>query len=244
MNDFVQQYFEHVQQQLAELVEAEADNIHAAAKAFADAIEADKDVLTFGSGHSALVAKEPMWRAGGLAPLLNIQDHTGGDAERVEGVAAVIFKHYQLRAGSVLVIISNSGVNPVPVEAAQIAKAAGVAVVAITGLAHSRHVASRHSSGQKLYELADIVIDTHTPSGDAGLSLPESGFHVGATSTLAGVFIMQAVTAQASALLEARGMTAPVLVSANLPEGDAHNQTLSDKYLPRLVRYAIETTGL
>jgi uncharacterized phosphosugar-binding protein len=244
MTQPIHAYHDHITGQLAAIVEQEGDNIQKAAEAVAAAVRADRDFLTFGSGHSELIAREAVWRAGGLAPALAIIDPTGGDLERMEGAAQLILGHYALRPGSVIIVISNSGINPVPVEVAQVAKDAGLTVVALTAMQHSRDVPPRHSSGKKLYEIADIVIDTHTPRGDTAYTLPNSGFKTAATSTVAGAFIMEAITAGAAQIIDAAGEVPPVLVSANVPEGDAHNRALKQKYLPRLVRYEIDTAEL
>ncbi len=243
MADMIARFHEYVNQQLAQIVEREAKNIQKAAEAVAEAIIDDRDFFTFGSGHSELVAREAMWRAGGLAPATSIHDHTGGDFERLEGVARLVLGHYVLRPGGVIIVISNSGVNPVPIEAAQFAKKSGLTVVAMTALAHSKDVPSRHSSGHKLYDVADIVIDTHTPRGDSAIPL-QSGIKAGATSTLAGVFIIEAITVQAASIMEERGVTPPVIVSANVPEGDTMNDGLKQRYLSRHMRYAIDTADL
>jgi uncharacterized phosphosugar-binding protein len=122
---------------------------------------------------------------------------------------------------------------------ALLCKAAGLTVIAITALAHSTAVESRHSSGKKLYEVADIVINTHGIPGDAGLDLPGGKFKSGATSTLIGAAIVQAITVQAAALLAERGIEPPVFISANLPQGDAHNKKVIARYRSRLVRHQI-----
>jgi uncharacterized phosphosugar-binding protein len=140
-------------------------------------------------------------------------------------------------------VISNSGINAVPVEVALLSKEAGLTVIALTSMAHSRTVASRHSSGRKLYEVADIVIDTHGFPGDAAVALPGGKLRSGATSTVVGAAIIEAITVQAAALLDARGVAPPVLVSANVPEGDAHNLALYERYRPRLIRYETLGTG-
>jgi uncharacterized phosphosugar-binding protein len=237
-------FHNYVLDQLSKILELEKVNIEAAALAVADAIANERDFLTFGSGHSELVAKEAMWRAGGLAPALAIQDHTGGDAERIEGVAKLIAGHYILREGSVLVVVSNSGINAVPVEMAMLGRQAGMTVVAITSKAHSEDVPARHSSGKKLYEVAAIVIDTHTPRGDNAILMPASGLRAGATSTLAGIYIIEAIITESAAILDSRGITPPVLVSANVPEGDVHNLRLKQKYMPRMMRFPVDTADL
>lgn len=244
MTDFVSDYFAYAMRKMEEVLEESGESIWNASQAVADAIANDKDFLTFGSGHSELVAKEVMWRAGGLAPAMAIQDHTGGDAERIEGMAQLILGHYILRAGSVMVVISNSGINPVPIEAAMIAKKAGLTVVVITSVDHSKAVPARHSSGKKLYEVADIVIDTCTPRGDVGMAIPNTNLKSGSTSTLIGVAIIDAITIQAAGFLAEKGIEPPLLMSANVPEGDAHNLKLKQKYMPRMSRFPVDTADM
>lgn len=235
--NFIEQYFAKVTQVLETIARESQPAIRKASEAVADAVEKGGLMVLFGSGHSALIARDGACRAGGLAPAIHVHDIADGDAERVEGLAAYFFKRYEFPPSSVLVIISNSGMNPVPIELAGIGRARGMKIVAITSLSHSKAVPSRHSGGKKLYELADIVIDTHGVPGDACVALPGSSLKSGATSTIAGSAIVQAITVQTAALLAERGMTPPVWVSANLPEGDAHNNALLERYRPFLARY-------
>ena len=237
MEDYVDQYFSAVIDQLHQLSNQSGPAIRQAAEAIANAIREDGLFLLYGSGHSTLIAKDAAYRAGGLAPALLIEDAAEGDAEKLEGLAQYIIARYDLRPPSVLAIISNSGINPVPIEMAMLAKSAGVTVIGITSLAHSKGVPSRHSSGKKLYELVDIVIDTHSALGDAAVQLPHSALKSGATSTIMGSAILQAITVQAASLLSAPGQRPPIWVSSNLPGGEAQNAELIDRYQSRLVRY-------
>lgn len=244
MSHMISQFHAYTLDQLQEIVDHEHDNIKQAAQAIAQSIMDERDFMTFGSGHSELVAREAMWRAGGLGCAMTIIDPSGGDVERLEGAAALIFGHYQLRAGSSIIIISNSGINPVPIEAAQLCKKAGLTVIAITALTHSQAVDSRHKSGQKLYQLADIVIDTHTPRGDSAILLEESDLKVGATSTLSGIFIMQSIIVEAAQIMQSKAYAPPVVVSANVPEGDTHNLAIKERYFRQLSRYAVDTADV
>ncbi|MCB9461006.1 MAG: SIS domain-containing protein [Anaerolineaceae bacterium] len=216
--------------------------IHQAAQAVADALADNHLLYLFGSAHSGLAAKEAHGRAGGLVPAIFIEDVMDGDAERVEGMARIMLGRYGLEAGDVLIVISNSGINAIPIEMVQIAREKGVTSVAITSIAHSSRVPLRHSSGQRLYDAADIVIDTHSPYGDTVLPVPGSEFRAGSTSSIASIAIVQAIVVQTIALLSERGMVPPFFVSANVPEGKDHNHAMMAKYQKRLARYQIPLT--
>jgi uncharacterized phosphosugar-binding protein len=237
MENYTGKYFSFVIDLLRQVADDSGPAIRQAAEAVANAIAQDGLFLLFGSGHSALLARDAAYRAGGLAPALAIEDIAEGDAERMEGLAKYILARYELRPNSVLAIISNSGINPVPIEMALLAKEAGLTIIAITSLTHSKAVPSRHSSGKKLYELVDIVIDTHSVPGDAAIQLPDTALKSGATSTVVGSAVLQGITVQAAALLVERGHEPPVWVSANLPGGETHNAELQARYRPHLVRY-------
>jgi uncharacterized phosphosugar-binding protein len=241
MADFVDRYLSFAADLLHRVASDSGESIRLAAQAVADALAQDKDFLLFGSGHSALVAREAAGRAGGLIQAQIIDDIAEGDGERLEGMAALILGRYELRAGSVIVVISNSGINAVPIEVALLSKDAGLTVIVMTALAHSKSVASRHSSGKKLYEVADIVIDTQGVPGDAAIDLPGTangvqGLKSGAVSTVVGAAIVQAITVQVAALLAERGIDPPIIVSSNVPGGDEHNTNLIERYRSRLVR--------
>ena len=237
MTNFVENYLVNVIDVLQKVQQESQSEIHQAAEAVADAIQNNGMFVLFGSGHSALIAKDAAYRAGGLAPVMVIDDIADGDAERIEGLAKYIFSRYELRPASVLAVISNSGINPVPIEMAMIGKSGGFKVIGITSLSHSRAVPSRHSSGKKLADIADIVIDTHGIPGDASIELPGSIYKIGATSTIAGSAIVQAINVQAAALLNERGIEPPIWVSANVQDSVEHNAALLERYRPSMSRY-------
>jgi len=154
--------------------------------------------------------------------------------ERVPGLAALIVEGHDLRAGEVLLVISNSGINGVPVEMAQEGKRRGLTVVVLTSLAHSRSVPTRHPDGKRLFEVADIVVDTCGEVGDATVSYPGLAGKVAPTSLLVGSFIVNSLVCRVVELFLADGLTPPVYLSANLPGGDEHNRVLEEKYRGRI----------
>ena len=158
-------YLDTIIELVKEMKEEQADAIEEAARLVANALLEGKKVFTFGSGHSQLLAKEIRGRAGGLYPIINIADPLWGRAERVEGVGEVLVERVPMDPGDVIFVISNSGRNPEPLEVAIKARERGLKVLTVTSLKHSKSVDSRHSSGKRLYELGDVVLDTGTPAG-------------------------------------------------------------------------------
>lgn len=237
------EYAKAVQDVLQRIVETQMGQIERAAQIAADAIAQDGILYTFGTGHSHVIAEDVAYRAGGLAPVDAILEpsltgHTkvwqSEYMERVEGMAEVILNYYGMSSKDALVVISNSGRNAAPIEMAAGAKARGVPVIAITSLAHSKGTTSRHSSGKKLYELADVVIDNCCPKGDCLLHLPGLPVPIGAGSGVAGMFIMHSIIVQTIQNLLERGIQPPVFMSGNLDGSDEYNQAILERYKGRI----------
>ncbi|MDG0810453.1 sugar isomerase domain-containing protein [Cohnella rhizosphaerae] len=129
-----------------------------------------------------------------------------------------------------LIVASVSGRNDVPVEMALWARDQGITVVALTSVAYSEAVTSRHASGRRLFEIADMILDLMCPEGDAVLDIAGLPVKTGAISTVTGITIMHAVVSETLRLLVARGMTPPVFMSGNRDGGDAYNQALLARY--------------
>ncbi|MFC4597544.1 sugar isomerase domain-containing protein [Cohnella hongkongensis] len=217
-------YWQAVQEISRTIVDTQLEAISPAARAIADSIERGGVLHVFGSGHSHMVAEDVFYRAGGLAcvdamlefPLMELNVGRSTEMERLHGYAEVLVSGYRLEAGEVAVVVSNSGINAVPIEVAQACKSRGLTVVAIVSKRHSESVASRHRDGLKLTDVADVVIDNCGVPGDAALATG-GDFPVGygPTSTLTGILIMQMIVAEVVSLLEARGFKPPMFSSAN-----------------------------
>ena len=237
-------YFAAVQQQLETIRATQRGRIQQAAGWVAAALDQQRFLYAFGTGHSQLLAEEIFYRAGGLARAAPILDeklmlHAGAAAgtewERRESYAAEILTHYPLTAGDVLIVASNSGRNAVPIELALGARARGVKVVAVVNARHSTAFASRHSSGKKLADVADLVIDNGGVIGDACLTLPGVPQAVGPTSTITGAFIVNAIVVEAIALAAGQGRPPEIYASAN-SDAAARNAELLARYRP-LIRH-------
>ena len=218
---------------LTRIVDTQMEALQTAATLMAETIERGGLVYAFGSGHSQSVAIEFYFRAGGLACCDVIHEKTFGRAERLPGYAAVLLDAYPVSPGDLMIVISNSGRNPLSVEMAQAARERGMGVVGITSLEHSRSVTARQPGGKRLFEVCDVVIDNCGPVGDT-LVEPDHGIRVGAPSTLAGVFIAQTLVCLTSQQLVQRGVRPPVFLSMNLDEGDGCNQALLESFHARV----------
>jgi uncharacterized phosphosugar-binding protein len=225
-----QAYLQIAIEHLEKMIENQAAAIQKAATVVAYALAEDKSIYTFGSGHSQLIAREIAQRAGGLAPIFHLPDPIWGMVERIEGYGDLLLQQYPIISGEVIFVISNSGRNPEPIEVAMGAREKGLKVIAVTSLAHSKSVASRHSSGKRLFELADVVLDTGTPLGDAAMDFEGLPMKAGALSTILGAAIMNAVMVEVIQLMLDRGLTPPVLISANVDGSDEHNAEIMGRY--------------
>jgi uncharacterized phosphosugar-binding protein len=158
--------------------------------------------------------------------------------ERLEGYARVLLTGEDLRPGEVLVVFSNSGINALPLEVALAAKEAGLRVVAVTSPAHSKGVEPRHSSAQKLFELADVTIDQHVPTGDSavdltGLTSGAEEHRVAPLSTAIGALVWNALVAEVAYLRAAAGAEPAFFVSQSVAGGDEANAALVARYRHR-----------
>jgi uncharacterized phosphosugar-binding protein len=219
---------------------ANADHIAAAGAAIGASLANGGVLHTFGSGHSAILARELVHRAGGLVPVSAIADPTGGWPEKVPGYGSALFKRYVeaygFEQGEVAIVISNSGRNPSPIEVALAAKARGGKVIAVTGLPMSSRTTSLHPSGQRLFEAADFILDTLGETGDAVLPVPGEELKTGPMSSVSGVLLLNLVGLAAIDWMVANGHRPPLLQSANTDGGSERNATLSAQYRGRLCR--------
>jgi len=217
---------------------AEFKNIEKAGQLVYKAMKEDKLLHVFSTGHSHMVAEEMFYRAGGLIqinPMLEpfLMQHEGAYRstmfERLSGVSEILFDCANIKPGDPIMIISNSGINPVPVEMAEIAKERGHQVIVMTSIGSSTNLQSRVKSKKHLYDLGDVVIDNHCPHGDGIMSLEQVDMKVGAVSTIACAYIAQRLVLNIVRLYENDGLIPPIYMSANVEGGDAHNKELIQK---------------
>jgi len=230
---YVREYINGLQGVLSRIADEQGENIRRAGKIVADSLGSGGIIHTFGTGHSHIIAEDAFFRAGGIAAINPILDErfiflkgalASTRAERESGIAAELIKQESIGPNDAGIIISNSGRNAAPIEMAVEMQNRGVPVVAITSIGQSRASRSRHASGKRLFEIADIVVDNCVPSGDALVKIDGIESMSGASSTVAGSAIIHSIVIEALAELADRGVSPSVLPSANA--GDAAADTL------------------
>ena len=237
-------YFEAVRKVLEKLESTQEESVKRAAQMLADAIASGGMVYVFGASHASIAAQELFYRAGGLVPInpilapgltTDVRPITRTThIERMPGYAEVLLRDVPIGSGDVLVVVSVSGRNTVPIEMAEEAGKRGAKVIAVTSLAYSKAVSSRAPSGKLLYQVADLVLDLCGDPGDAAVEIPGLKQRVGPTSTVAAAVLLNAVVVETARELLTRGIEPPIFLSANLDGADAHNASLLARYSGRL----------
>jgi uncharacterized phosphosugar-binding protein len=197
----------------------------------AEAIAAGGMVHLFGTGHSRIPLEEMFPRYGsypGFHPIaeLSMTFHTqvaGANGqrqamfiERVEGLAAVILDNFEFQPADLMIVFSSSGTTAVPIEMAMGARRRGLSVVAVTAVDHSMAGPSGHSSGTRLLDHADVVIDICTPVGDAAVYLDGVDTPIGPVSTVANAAVVNEIKVQTAELLAARDALPAVITSSSV----------------------------
>ncbi|GIF22666.1 putative phosphosugar-binding protein [Actinoplanes tereljensis] len=226
------------------------DEKNKAAKILTASVRNGGVIQAFGCGHSEALAMEIAGRAGGLVPTNRIalrdivlyggsemEDLADPAIERKTEIAHRLYELAPIKPDDAFVIASNSGINGAVVEMALLVKERGHTLVAITSAQHSAGVDSRHPSGRKLGDIADVALDNGAPYGDATLPLPGGGA-VGAVSSITAALLAQQIVTEVVANLLAAGITPPVYLSDNVPGGKEHNAQIEARYAGRIRRTA------
>jgi uncharacterized phosphosugar-binding protein len=237
---FADNYITILQDTIQKAWDEQKSIIDEAAVAVKTALTEKHSVFIFGCSHAGILAEEVFYRTGGLAVInpiffpgfmLNTRPITmTSQLERLDGLGKILVKENRLKKGDVLIIHSVSGRNNVPVEMAEEAKALGVKTIAVTNIAYSSAVTSRHPSGKRLFEVCDIIIDNKGCVGDAAVTLEGLPEKIGPTSTACGAALINALVIETVGKMLEEGKIPPVFLSANLDGGDEHNKKIFEEY--------------
>jgi uncharacterized phosphosugar-binding protein len=230
---------------LEQVASTQSRPIDEASTIFADSIAADRLVHVFGSGHSRMNTEEMFPRIGsypGFHPIaeLALSNHVGVVGpnglrqamylEKVPGFARIILQQFKIHAGDSFLIFSSTGINGTVVEVALLARAMGLPVVAVTSLQHTAATPSRHPSGRKLAEIADVTIDNCSPPGDAVTDIEGIPFRIGPVSSIGAIAVVNALKARTAELLVERGVVPTVLTSPHFVGSDVGEEQLEKVY--------------
>lgn len=242
-----ERYFETMEGVVQKARDTQGEPLMEAARALAATTKDGGLIHLFGSGHSSLVTEDVFWRSATMAnvhaifesAVAGINEITKTSLmEKVEGLGQVIVSYNEVDRPDSIICVSNSGNNAATVDVALAAKARGVTVIGITNVEYADTLTTQHSSGKKLKDIADIVIDNCSLIGDAAIELEGLPVKVGATSTIPVVFLIAGLLAQTCELLLEEGITPDVYYNGHLEYESAdvreHNQELVKKYRRRM----------
>jgi len=240
---------------MEEIEKTQLDNIRAAASIMADTIQAERWVHTFGCGHATLPVEEMYPRIGGFVgfhPMIELPltyfTHVTGEMgihqflflERAEGFGREIMKSYTFDARDTMWIFSHSGINVVNIDVALRAKELGMKVIVAGSREGFSQTLSRHASGKKVFDIADVVIDSCVPAVDASVPLKDHFDRVGPLSTMGFVtLVWMTITTVAEALAD-RGVKLYIHPSHNIP-GDT---TAMERLNEALAEYKRRVAGV
>jgi len=217
---------------LDDIEATQLSNIRRAAELMTDSIAAERWVHTFGCGHATIPVEEMYPRIGGFVgfhpmielPLTFFTRVTGEMGihqflflERAPGYGEAIMKSYAVDPRDTMWIFSHTGINNVNIDVALEAKRRGLRVVVSGSADEARHSTPRHPSGKRLFEIADVVIDTRVPAGDSSVALPNHVDNVGPVSTMAFVAVVWMTITTVAELLTERGVRLFIHPSHNIP---------------------------
>lgn len=208
---------------------------HAATR-FADTLANGGLIHLFGSGHSVLPCQEAFPRYGsfvGFNPLTDprVMWHNvlgpGGVREllwleRTEKYIDRFLDQQPLNPGDSIIIFGHSGRNSSGIDTALYTKRRGIFVVAVTST-HNLDKPATHSSGKRLADAADLVIDTRAPIEDAIVPVDKWSRPVAGSSTVLAMILTHEMIARTASALAARGIELPTFASPTIAGVTLHD---------------------
>ena len=236
-------YFKVMEEIVEKIETTQQEAIGRAAALLADTTQKGGIIYGFGTGHSHLVTDDAFWRAATPANYCALleQSATGSfeitksyEIENIYGIGKKIVDYHRITPKDCMIIISNSGNNIAPVDAALRAKEKGIPVIGITAVEYSGYLKTKHRDGVKLKDVADVVLDNCSLIGDAAVEIEGFPMKVGSTSTIPNVYLQNAVLVEMVDILVKRGFRPDVYYNGHMAFMDEncanHNQELVDKY--------------
>jgi uncharacterized phosphosugar-binding protein len=236
------EYLDQAGAVLSRVRETQLPAIRECARLCGEAILQGGLVHMFGSGHSRMALEEMFPRYGsfpGFHPIveLSVTFHNqvvgmNGQRqamfiERTEGLGSVILRNFEFGPHDLMWCVSTSGAGALVVDVALEAKRLGMPVLALISVEHCRVSEPSHSSGQKLTDIADLVLDNCAVPGDAMVQVPGLRYPVGPGSTIGNTAIINAVKCDVARSLTEGGQPPYVLTHGHFV-GAEHSREVFD----------------
>lgn len=242
-----EKYFDVLNDVVNKVKEKNSESIMKAAEILAKTTENGGIIYGFGTGHSHLVVDDAFWRAATPANYCALLEPsaTGNQeitksyyVENTYGIGKLIVDYHRITPNDCMIIVSNSGNNIAPVDAAIRAKEKGIPVIAITAVEYSDYLKTKHQDGVKLKDVADVVLDNYCTIGDAAVEIENFEMKVGSVSTIPNIYLQNAILTQMVELLVEKGINPDVYYNGHLAfmneDCADHNDKLVDKYFYRI----------
>ena len=230
-------YLNGISKTLSKIADTQRSKILSAAKMVCEVIKNDGIIYIFGCGHSHLIGLDCFYRAGGLANVSAMLDtdlmlHNGAakssKMEKMSGIAESIFERYCITKKDLIIIVSTSGKNSVPVEMAKVASKNRIKNIGIISSAYFG------DAEDMLYKNCDLYIDNCVTHGDAFIDISNSEAKMGSLSTAASSYAVQVILMEGAEMASKEGVRVPVYMSGNVDGGAEFNKTLIKEYMPRV----------
>ncbi len=227
-------YFEQTIERLHRLRQTQLADLERAAELCSERIAKGGLIFCFGAGHSRMMCEEMTPRQGGFVGFYALVEQALSNhsaiigpnglrgplhLERITGYAEEILKGFRFGPNDAFIIISTSGIRPLIVEMALGVKTRGMPVIAVVSTEHSKATKASHSSGKKLVDIADVILDNHCPPGDCISELDGLQWRTGPVSTVTGGMLMNMLRVAVAEKLLQRGHI-PVLLPSHQFIGD------------------------
>lgn len=235
----IDRYTESIDELFKRAITSQRKNIEEASRLIVECVKNGGNVHVFDTGH--IINSELICRAGGLAflkPLkytLTVEDPVReidrkGMETSMEGLGEYVLRASKVAPGDVLLLGSVSGKTVNIIDLAIAARAHGVKTICVTSLEYSSAVPPMHSSGKKLYDLGDVVIDNCAPKGDAMLEVEGLDYKFAPASGMAAAYLMWCLSAQIVEDMLKEDMKPTIFKSVNFPGGPELYKEMCERY--------------
>ena len=234
MNISIEKFSKKINELINKISHKEKGKIKEAAKILSKKYLDGSHLYIFGTGHNHCIAEESLHRAGafaGVTPMLDKKiDFSEGITkasanERDKSLAKKIFEKFKPLKGDSIIILSNSGVNQLPIEISKMAKKKGLFVIAVLSIKYANSLLPK--SFKNLSNFCDIYINNYSPIGDT--IFEEKNIGISSSSTITGIFILNSLWAEMYKFLKSE-RPLPFYKSSNLPRSYLHNKKIENKF--------------